>query len=216
MVQSVESPADSFSLFQLGGAARTPWAKSADSAVFAMTSQSGESSSASPDAGTSFFDTGQTTSGDYATVFQRLSTGLQALMVQLQSIAGNGGTSSDPPAVETAIADPPATGGFHASGGNRALQSDADAMINDLHGFIQVANGDFFVDGVAVSPVAAASGATANDNATPVASGDVAGSAFGQMSYGYAQAMMRAVRNYSAASAEASGSRPSAAISAVG
>lgn len=294
MVQSIGSPADSFSLFHLDGGAYALSGKSAEGAAFSTTTQSGESSDAASGGAASLLDTGstQTGSGGYASVFQRLSSGLQALMVQMQSITGDGGTSlknttvssgsvsaadsgggSDPPALSAppgnaSTVDPPvaqpaslsvaatavtpsgptvtASGTtaddsavlFHASKGNRALQGDIDAMINDLHGFIQVANGNVLVEGEVVSTPAAASAVTANDNATPTASGpsadetfpgggnaglsqsaasgDVAGSTFGLTSYGYAQTVTQAVQNYNVASAVTSNPQPAVAVNAVG
>ncbi len=248
MVQSVGSPADSFTLFQSGGARRTASGGSAGSiASFGATAQSGPSSDASTDSIASILDNdpAQTTSGDFANVFQRLSAGLQSLMVQLQSMAGGAGAPSaaaPPTAGKSGDDDAPPTAGAttdgaatlsaaedamrteairHPSGGNRALQGDVDAMINDLRGFIQVGNGDAMAaadsrkltssvndNGAADGSTTAAQQSTASDMA--------AANALGETTYGYAQNLMQALQNYSVASANVSNPQRSALVSTIG
>ncbi len=275
MVQSVGSVTDAFSLFQLSGATRAAsGGATSGAASFFGSKTPGAISAETPTKSTaSILDDSQaqTTSGDFANVFQRLSSGLQSLMVQLQSKSGgaaNSASSSSTADASTAegatadVAGPPVGASaekadllHHASGGNRALQGDADAMINDLHGFIQVASGDALA-----APDAAPAAATANDNAAvavlsspisgggadstvptaavdgtaavattpsvpsassdaatapPASSGNADAAAVGDTTYAYAQTLMQALQNYSAASASVSNPQ-SNAVSAVG
>lgn len=260
MVQSVGSPTDSYSLFQRGRAARTAAGGSASDSAFFDTTKQSSSSDATTTASASLADQGQTqtTSGDFANVFQRLSSALQSLMVQSQSTAGETGTSSSVLATTTPTTDDAATGtattgdttatsvgdaatqtdeAHHAKSGNRALQGDIDAMINDLHGFIQVANGDAMTtadntttassanDNATTSASSLAtdgtsstdsSSTTASQAASESAAANTATNAVGDTTYAYAQTLMQALQNYSAASANASSSQPSAAVSAIG
>lgn len=267
MVQSVGSLADSFTLFQSGGVARAASGSGQSTGGIASfgANQSGNSSDASTTSIASILDNSSqaqtTSSGDFANVFQRLSSGLQSLMVQLQSMAGTSASSStaaaassttdvsaastattDATATDTAATDVAATVAsdtaakvdvtHHASGGNRALQGDIDAMINDLHGFIQVASGDASAtaDTTTASPTTGGAGAAGD---SPPATGGPASSdgnasasqsaassaadtaALNETTYGYAQNLMQALQNYSVASANVSNPQ-SSAISAVG
>lgn len=228
MVYSIGSPADSAGMMTLGAGRSVASGKSTRGALSNSASGRGGGGDSSSDGGTP-----QSVSGDYASGFQRLSSGLQALMVQLQSVATSGG-------------DPPTQGGlagegvlFHASRGNRALQGDANALIDDLHGFIQVENGDFSAARQADPPMTAASVPSANDNVNPsaagppdsgglaqtagavdlsgsAASGDVSGSSLGLATFGYAPTLTQAVQNYGLANSAFNSPPSSPAVTAVG
>jgi hypothetical protein len=238
MVQSVGSLADSYTLFQLGGAARTAAGGSAGGiASFAATPQSGTSAGAATNAIASILDNGQVqaTSGDFASAFQRLSSGLQALMVQLQSTVSPSATAT--PALggvaatassEVAPVREPGFAPLHRpSAGNRALQGDIDALVNDLRGLVQVGNGDASSadDGGKVA-------SSANDNAdpaasrlaadgTPPAAGPAATASPPEMAAAgaldnsidsFAQNLLQALQNYSVANAPVANPQRSIAV----
>jgi hypothetical protein len=259
MVHSIRNLTDSQSLLQLAARGRTAAAGSSDSiASLVDTAQSGTGKDASTLAIPSILDNSQTqsASGDFSSAFQRLSSSLQSMMVQLQSSApssadaagtatastATAGTATDGATTDTPVASltgsaTTATSGtedmasvHHSTGGNRALQGDASALINDLHGFIQVANGDATVttdggsglstanDNVATSTSTAATvTAASSDAATQAAAADRATTnALSDMTYNFAQNLFQAVQNYSAASSSATVAQRSPAVSAVG
>jgi hypothetical protein len=206
--------------------------------------ESGGSSDASTSSIASILDNGQaqTPSGDFANVFQRLSSGLQSLVVQLQSITTGSGASSttaaatptpdgtmtdtpastagppaDGPTVFITGADALRTAAMHRpSSGNRALQGDIDAMINDLHGFIQVGSGDAMAAVSGANDNAATTDPPATSQSSGAASDMAATNAFNETIYGYAQTLMQALQNYSVASTNVANTQRDAIVSATG
>jgi hypothetical protein len=289
MVSSVGKVSDTYSLFQAGGVAR---AKSSGSSDSIASTPSTEPSFVGKDRATnaisSILDNSQTqvSSGDYASAFQRLSSSLQALMVQLQgntsvtpttasqaaatqdtstqdSVAQDS-TSTTSSATSAQGSDVNATTAANAistsasmagsgvdqtyaaslrhTGGDRALQGDFNALIDDLHGYIQVANGD-----ASTGTYASATTSTANDNATaaspaataviaqteqassssPTASNSAvsasattsdqaATSALNDVTYKFAQNLAQAMQSYNATGTNATAPQRSEVISAVG
>ncbi|MTJ79435.1 MAG: hypothetical protein F8N37_00205 [Telmatospirillum sp.] len=170
---------------------------------------------------------------DFDNAFQHLSPDLQAVVVAAQGAAqggaaGGGGAtvSSITPAASNSVTDPPTTasggappdvsaGGtnaatgrqHHQSGGNWALAGSANALINDMHGFVQVANGDVTQEDTGQQaagegghplevPGAGQSGVPAEPQGVAGASPPVADQGLLTTSLGFAQTVVQAVQSY--------------------
>lgn len=207
MVQSVGSLGNLYPIGAVGASSRSGAAQSADAP--ASTQASGQSLASALD-----LSSPQGASSDFASPFQQMSSTLQSLMVQVQA-AGKADASD-------------ASAGHAAHGGNRALQGDANALIYDLHGMIQVEDGDLSsADGVtpAASPATSSNATTASTTgvASPAPSSDTASASstpaageWSSVTYSFAQDVMQALQNYTAANANGASSRPDNAVSAVG
>ena len=270
MVQTIGKLAETYSLFQAGGASRAARAGSTDSIASLLSStQNTNGKDAATTAIPSILDNNQTqaASGDFVSAFQRLSSSLQSLMVQLQSqsstktVAASGDSLATTPTSSSSTSAPDgsedasngaattATSAAAAPNPNRyyragdwALQGDANALLDDLHGFIQVANGDASVPAddhaaianandnstYAVSNNVAAtalpvdgmstseSGLPSSSLATASTSDTAAASALSDVTYNFAQNLFQALQNYGAASANATLPQRNESVSAVG
>jgi hypothetical protein len=87
----------------------------------------------------------------------------------------------------------------HHDGGNWALEGDSDALLNDMHGLVQVANGDISSQGVTGTGTArAASAGTASTTTGATASPTAPSSteATTMTAFGFAQNLMQAMGAY--------------------
>jgi hypothetical protein len=89
---------------------------------------SGTSSSASSSSSSTL-----ASSSDFASAFERFSAGAQSVILQAQSVVDKTVATTSAHWSDTV---------HPLSSGNRALAGDADALINDMHGDILVADGD--------------------------------------------------------------------------
>ncbi|MDR3438695.1 hypothetical protein [Telmatospirillum sp.] len=119
----------------------------------------------------------------------------------------------------------------HHSSGNWALQGDIDALVNDLHGLVQVANGEASAVETKVSPSAAAAasaaattgsgdataGIVAGQSAAAVTASDqVAGTTLETATYGFVQNLQQALQSYGSTAANSNSSQTATTVTAIG
>jgi hypothetical protein len=248
MVQPVGSSGNSLNLFQPADAAHSAsGGASASIATFAGVRPAGASSDAATTAISSILDNSQpqAASGDFTNVFQRLSSSLQSLMVQLQStVAGDGAsngpesllasststTSTQNSAATTSTQDSDATDSTERppTSGNWALKGDINAMLDDLHGFIQVANGDATATAVNTGTASTNGNAETNASSSSASNATTTNDALTAISQtadqspsttiatdGFAQSLLQALQSYGATNAATVNSQSRPAVSSV-